>query len=107
MELHVVTVDQVVSIDGEVLNFAFQMPDNEWAVHWFGESGEVEFADERLNEIIESPDKYLFLVDLFVAEKARLEAEAEAARIAWEEEQNRLAAEAEVQNATTEEPASA
>ena len=77
MELHAITYDQIIVIDNEGLEVSFEMPNGEWAVHWDGRinRGEVEYTDSRLNETITSLDKYQHLVDAFVTEKARIEAE--------------------------------
>ena len=77
MELHAITYDQIIVIDNEGLEVPFEMPNGEWAVHWYGRlnRGEVEYTDSRLNETITSLDKYQHLVDAFVTEKARIEAE--------------------------------
>jgi len=96
MKISIITQDQIIVIDGEGLNIPFQM-NGEWAVHWDSRlgTGEVEYTDSRLNEAITSFDKYQHLIDLFVDEKARIEAE-------------RAAAEAEaIANATSGESESA
>lgn len=101
MELHAITQDQIIVINGEGLNVPFEMLGGEWAVHWDGRinRGEVEYTDRRLNETITSLDKYQYLVDAFNVEKARLEAE----RLAEEAAQ----AEADALNATQAESESA
>lgn len=91
MKISVITQDQVVLIDGLALPFSFQVPNGEWAIHFDTETnlGEVEYIDSRLNETIRDFSHYQYLVTLYQEEQARLEAEAEAARI----EAERLAAE--------------
>lgn len=81
MKIAVITLDQIIVIDGEGLHIPFEMKGGEWAVHWDSRlgTGEVEYTDSRLNETITSFEKYQYLIDLFVDEKARIEAERAAA----------------------------
>lgn len=86
MDFHAITQDQIILVDGEGLEVPFEVPAGEWAIHWDGRinRGEVEYIDKRQNETITSFDKYAYLVDLFNAEKARIEAEKLAAAEALE-----------------------
>jgi hypothetical protein len=89
MKISVITQDQTVVIDGQALEFPFQVPAGEWAIHYSFVSGvgEVEFLDSRSNEALSSFDAYAYLIAAYSAEKTRLaevaaQEEAEAAAVA-------------------------
>jgi len=85
MNVAVVKEDNVVAVDGEGLNFDFDLPTNIWAIQWDGTEGEVEFNDGTPNETITSFLDYQYLVDGHTAEKQRIadaETQAEADRVA-------------------------
>jgi hypothetical protein len=80
MNVAVVKEDNVVAVDGEGLNFDFDLPTNIWAIQWDGTEGEVEFNDGTPNETITSFLDYQYLVDAYNIEKQRLaDEEAQAA----------------------------
>jgi len=73
MNVCIVKEDKVVTIDGEGINFDFDLPSNVWAIQWNGTSGEIEFNDGTLNEPIADFSAYQYLVDAYNAEKLRLQ----------------------------------
>jgi len=80
MNVAVVKEDNVVAVDGEGLNFDFDLPTNIWAIQWDGTEGEVEFNDGTPNETITSFLDYQYLVDAYNIEKQGLaDEEAQAA----------------------------
>ena len=80
MNVCVVNEDKVVMIDGEGMNFDFDLPSNVWAIQWNGTSGEIEFNDGTPNEAITDFSAYQSLVDGHATEKQRLaDVEAQAA----------------------------
>jgi hypothetical protein len=72
MNVCVVKEDRVVSVDGEGLNFDFDLPTNVWAIQWNGSTGEIEFNDGTPNEVITDFTAYQSLVDGHATEKQRL-----------------------------------
>jgi len=80
MNVAVVKEDRVVMIDGEGMNFDFDLPTNIWAIQWDGTTGEIEFNDGTPNETITSFLDYQYLVDAYNIEKQGLaDEEAQAA----------------------------
>ena len=59
-------------IDGEGMNFDFDLPSNVWAIQWNGATGEIEFNDGTPNEAITDFTAYQSLVDGHATEKQRL-----------------------------------
>jgi hypothetical protein len=85
MNVTVVKEDRVVMIDGEGLNFDFELPSNVWSIQWNGTSGHIEFNDGTPNEELTDFSDYQYLVDAHATEKQRLadeESQAEADRVA-------------------------
>ena len=85
MNVCVVKEDKVVMIDGEGMNFDFDLPSNVWAIQWNGTSGEIEFNDGTPNEAITDFSAYQSLIDGHATEKQRLadvEAQAQADALA-------------------------
>jgi hypothetical protein len=72
MNVCIVKEDKVVMIDGEGLNFDFDLPSNVWAIQWNGSTGEIEFNDGTPNEVITDFSAYQSLVDGHATEKQRL-----------------------------------
>ena len=72
MNVCIVKEDKVVMIDGEGLNFDFDLPSNVWAIQWNGSTGEIEFNDGTPNEVITDFTAYQSLVDGHATEKQRL-----------------------------------
>ena len=72
MNVCVVKEDNMVSVDGEGLNFDFDLANNIWAIQWNGVKGEVEFNDGTPNEELTDFSDYQYLVDAFNTEKQRL-----------------------------------
>ncbi len=92
----VINVDRVVVVNGEALNFDFELDSKIWAIQWNGTSGHIEYIGDRVqNKTIKSIKQFQYLIDAFNTEKARLEAAAEQARLEAEAEQARLEAEAQ------------
>ena len=92
MKLCVITDDNMISVDGEPLNFTFAIDSNIWAIQWDGVSGHIEYKDiTAQNEEITDITQFQSLVDAHAAEKQRI-ADERAAEIAAEEAE-RLAAE--------------
>jgi hypothetical protein len=73
MNVCIVKEDKVVMIDGEGMNFDFDLPSNVWAIQWNGTSGEIEFNDGTPNEAITDFSAYQSIVDAYNAEKLRLQ----------------------------------
>jgi len=84
MNVTVIKEDNVVVIDGEALNFDFQLDSNIWAIQWNGTNGHVEFKDNTPNEDITDFSAYQFLVDVYNTEKNRVTAEEAQAAIDYE-----------------------
>ena len=72
MNVCIVKEDKVVMIDGEAINFDFDLPSNVWAIQWNGSTGEIEFTDGNPNESITDFSAYQSLVDGHATEKQRL-----------------------------------
>ena len=72
MNVCIVKEDKVVMIDGEGINFDFDLPSNVWAIQWNGSTGEIEFNDGTPNEVITDFSAYQSLVDGHATEKQRL-----------------------------------
>ena len=72
MNVGIVKEDRVVIIDGEGLNFDFNLPSNVWAIQWNGTTGEIEFNDGTPNEAITDFTAYQSFVDGHATEKQRL-----------------------------------
>ena len=72
MNVGIVKEDRVVLIDGEGLNFDFNLPSNVWAIQWNGTTGEIEFNDGTPNEAITDFTAYQSLIDGHATEKQRL-----------------------------------
>jgi hypothetical protein len=72
-------------IDGEGMNFDFDLPTNVWAIQWNGSTGEIEFNDGTPNEAITDFSAYQGLIDGHATEKQRL------ADVAVQEEADRIA----------------
>ena len=80
MNVTIVKEDKVVMVDGEGMNFDFDLPTNVWAIQWNGSTGEIEFNDGTPNEVITDFSAYQSLVDGHATEKQRLaDVEAQAA----------------------------
>ena len=80
MNVCIVKEDKVVMVDGEGMNFDFDLPSNVWAIQWNGSTGEIEFNDGTPNEVITDFTAYQSLVDGHATEKQRLaDVEAQAA----------------------------
>ena len=72
MNVCIVKEDKAVMVDGEVMNFDFDLPSNVWAIQWNGSTGEIEFNDGTPNEVITDFSAYQSLVDGHATEKQRL-----------------------------------
>jgi hypothetical protein len=72
MNVCIVKEDKVVMVDGEGMNFDFDLPTNVWAIQWNGSTGEIEFNDGTPNEAITDFTAYQSLVDGHATEKQRL-----------------------------------
>ena len=72
MNVGIVKEDKVVMVDGEGMNFDFDLPSNVWAIQWNGSTGEIEFNDGTPNEVITDFSAYQSLVDGHATEKQRL-----------------------------------
>ncbi len=85
MNVTIVNEDKVVIIDGEAINFDFDLPSNVWAIQWNESVGQIEFNDGTPNEDITDFSSYQSLVVGHATEKqaiADAEAKAETDRIA-------------------------
>lgn len=85
MNVCVVKEDKVVRIDGEGMNFDFDLPSNVWAIQWNGTSGEIEFNDGTPNEAITDFSAYQYLIDGHATEKQRLADENASRVVSFEE----------------------
>lgn len=95
MRVTVVPADRLILVDGEGLQFAFAAPEDLHALQWQDASGHLEFTDGRPNQALTSADYESHVapfVQAWQAEKARLDAEAEAAEVARLAEYNSEAA---------------
>ena len=85
MRLTIIPNDKVVIKDGLAfhgLNFTLA---NIRAIQWYGNKGEVEYLDGSPNAVIDDITPYQSIVDIYNAEKAKLEAEKiEAAKLTWD-----------------------
>ena len=72
MNVGIVKEDKVVMVDGEGMNFDFDLPSNVWAIQWNGTTGEIEFNDGSPNEVITDFSAYQSFVDGHATEKQRL-----------------------------------
>ncbi len=85
MRVTVVPADRLILVDGEGLQFAFAAPEGLHALQWQDASGHLEFTDGRPNQALTAADYESHVapfVQAWQAEKARLDAEAEAAEVA-------------------------
>ena len=89
MKQHVIVVpsDRLIIVDGTPLQFDFPVPENLHAIQWHNGTGEMEWRDDinRPLTLADYAEDVAPLVELWEAEKARLEDEAataEAARLA-------------------------
>ena len=86
MKQHVIVVpsDRLIIVDGVPLQFAFPVPENLHAVQWHNGTGEMEWTDDINHPL--TPADYAEdvapFVELWEAEKARLDEEAAAAEAA-------------------------
>lgn len=76
MNICVVKEDNVIVVDGEGLNFDFDLASNIWAIQWNGTSGHIEFSDGTPNQELTDFTDFQYLVDAHVAEKQRIADEA-------------------------------
>ena len=58
MIVTMITEDSSITIDGDQLNVPVAADLGEWAVHFDGESAEVEYTDKRPNEMIDAATFY-------------------------------------------------
>lgn len=72
MDVCIIKEDRVVVIDGEGINFDFDLPSNVWAIQWNGSTGEIEFNDGTANQEINDFIEFQYLVDAHATEKSRL-----------------------------------
>ena len=77
MNVSVINEDQVVQIDGEVMNFNLGLDASVWAIQWDGMKGHVEYSDDTPNADITDFTDYEYLLEGHAAEKARRQAEEE------------------------------
>ena len=116
MKQHVIVVpsDRLIIVDGVPLQFDFPVPENLHAVQWHNDTGEMEWTDDINHPL--TPADYAEdvapFVELWEAEKARLEEEAAAAEAARLAEYNSVEAtrgrkEEELANAFTKATATA
>ena len=89
MKQHVIVVpsDRLIIVDGTPLQFDFPVPENLHAIQWHNGTGEMEWRDDINHPLTlaDYAEDVAPLVELWEAEKARLEDEAataEAARLA-------------------------
>ena len=79
MNVCIVKEDRAVMIDGETMNFDFDLPSNVWAIQWNGTSGHIEY-DDRVEDITDI-SQFQTIIDGHATEKQRITDE-EADRIA-------------------------
>jgi hypothetical protein len=72
MNVTVIKEDRVVAIDGEALNFDFELASNIWAIQWSGAEGHIEFKDGTPNEELTDFSGYQYLADAHATEKQRV-----------------------------------
>ena len=78
-QVTVIPSDTIIIVDGEVIHCPFEAPATLHAVQWDGKKGHIEYTDGKLNKPLSGEADYLTYVlpyvDLWKAEKKRLEAE--------------------------------
>lgn len=74
----VVAEDRRVIVDGEVLEFAFPIDPEIWAIQWNGSKGHIEYRDNRMPEAISDERAVASWIALHAAEKERRRIELEA-----------------------------
>lgn len=78
-QVTVIPSDTTIIVDGEVIHCPFEAPATLHAVQWDGKKGHIEYTDGKLNKPLSGEADYLThvlpYVDLWKAEKKRLEAE--------------------------------
>ena len=74
MRVTIVNDDQMVSVDGEGVNFELNLPDEIHAIQWYEDHGEVEYRDSRPNLEIDSLADYQGLIDAHATKKAERDA---------------------------------
>ena len=99
MKFSAITQDQVLILDGEPEHCGivggFSLPSGEWAIHYNGAFGEVEYLDNRPNENINKATfdkRYGYLLEIHAtakAERERQQAEMKAAAEAAANEQQK------------------
>jgi len=72
MNVCVIKEDRVVMIDGEGINFDFDLPSNVWAIQWNGTSGHIEYNDGTPNEELTDFSDYQYLVDGYATEEKNI-----------------------------------
>ena len=86
MKQHVIVVpsDRLIIVDGTPLQFDFPVPENLHAIQWHNGTGEMEWRDDINHPLTlaDYAEDVAPFVELWEAEKARLEDEAATARLA-------------------------
>jgi len=82
----VVPSDNIIIVDGESLRFEFDAPANIHAIQWDGQQGHIEYTDGP-NEVLTASNATIQgFVDLWQAEKAKVEQAAAAAQAEYDSE---------------------
>lgn len=78
-QVTVIPSDTIIIVDGEVIHCPFEAPATLHAIQWQGDKGHIEYTDGTINKPLSGDADYLVhvlpYVDLWEAEKKRLEAE--------------------------------
>ena len=78
MQVTVVPIDKVISVNGESLNFDFTAPENMHALQWHDGTGHIEYTDGQTNRLLTAADYDVEVAPftaLWQAEYDRLEEE--------------------------------
>ena len=86
----VVPSDRLIIVDGEALSFPYDAPEGLHALQWSGETGHMEIRGKNNIELVESDyaGTVAPFVALWEAEKARLDAQAQAAEAEYNRPEN-------------------
>lgn len=77
MQVTVIPTDNVIMVDGKILQFSYETPANIHAIQWNGNKGYIEYTDSKHNKELSGEADYIVhilpYVDLWEMEKQRLE----------------------------------
>jgi hypothetical protein len=71
MNISIINPDKTVVVDGNSIQFDFDLPDTVWAIQWNGTTGEVENTDGTHTQLTDFSEYQYILDDLEVEKKRR------------------------------------